>query len=80
MVYSLLRIAQTRSISVEQLIRIKGTSYFERRGVAKDNVAERIGEFSIFGSCEEIMKQVTSFLDSGASKVVLFPVSENQKI
>ncbi|MFI5420797.1 MAG: hypothetical protein ACHQ1H_07495 [Nitrososphaerales archaeon] len=79
MVYSLLRLAETKSIAADQLIRIKGTGYFERRGVARDNVAVRIGEFSIFGSCEEIMAQITSLLDRGASKVVLFPVFENQK-
>ncbi|MDA4130522.1 MAG: hypothetical protein OK457_07100 [Thaumarchaeota archaeon] len=79
MVYSLLRIAETRSIAAQELMRLKGTEYFERRGVQRDDAQERLGEFSILGCTEEITDQILSFINRGASKVVLFPVFKNQK-
>jgi hypothetical protein len=79
MVYTLLRMAETRSIAARELMRIKGSEYFVRRGVARDDVSQRLAGFSIFGSAEEIISQVLSFVNRGASKVVLFPVFENQR-
>jgi hypothetical protein len=79
MVYTLLRIAETRSIAAEELTRIQGTGYFERRGILREAVPQTLGDFSISGNPEEIAAQILSFIDRGASKVVLFPVFASLK-
>lgn len=55
-------------------MRIKGTTYFERRRILREEISQRLGEFSIFGTGEEISSQIRSLVSRGASKVVLYPV------
>lgn len=74
MIYTLCRTAESRAIAAADLMRIKGTGYFERRKVQRDEISQRLGEFSIFGTGEEVLSQVKSLLNRGASKVVLYPV------
>ena len=61
-----------RAIPTE-LMRIKGTGYFERRRIRREEISQRLGEFLIFGPGEEIVSQVRSLVSCGASKVVLYP-------
>ncbi|HVB12886.1 MAG TPA: hypothetical protein VNE86_07110 [Nitrososphaerales archaeon] len=77
MIYTLCRVAETRAIAATELMRIKGTSYFERRGILREEISQRLGEFSIFGPEEEIASQIRSLVSRGASKVVLYPVFQN---
>ncbi|MGI0091561.1 MAG: hypothetical protein ACREBS_07625 [Nitrososphaerales archaeon] len=79
MVYTLCRVAESRSRAASELMRIKGTSYFERRKVLRDDVSQRLPEFSIFGTGEEITSQIRSVISQGASKMVLYPVFESMK-
>ena len=79
MVYTLCRVGETRAIAAADLMRIKGTSYFERRRFLREEILERLGEFSLFGSGDAITSQVRSLISSGASKVVLYPVFQNMK-
>lgn len=74
MVYTLCRIGESRAIAAADLMRIKGTGYFERRKVLREEISQRLGEFSIFGTGEEISSQVDLLVTRGASKVVLYPV------
>ena len=79
-IYTLCRIAETESRASCELLRIKGTSYFERRGVLRDNISTSTAEFSIFGSGDRIVQKIRQFIDHyGASKVVLYPVFESYK-
>lgn len=79
MVYTLCRIAESRSKAAADLMRIKGTGYFERRRVLREEISTRLGEFSIFGTGQEIASQINSLVSGGADKVVLYPVFENMK-
>lgn len=79
MVYTLCRISNSGSQAAQELMRIKGTSYFERRKILRDEISTRLGEFSIFGTGEEITRQVKGLVSHGASKVVLYPVFESVK-
>lgn len=75
MVYSLCRLSEFDGNSAKQeAVRIKGTGYFERRGVACDEVLSRAGEFGIFGKSEDVVREIRSLIDSGVSKVVLYPI------
>lgn len=74
MVYTLCRIGESRALAAADLMRIKGTSYFERRRVLREDISQRLGEFSIFGTGKEVVMQVNSLVALGASKVVLYPV------
>ncbi|MDG6997860.1 MAG: hypothetical protein JRN15_01960 [Nitrososphaerota archaeon] len=74
MVYTLCRIAESRALAAADLMRIKGTGYFERRKVLREDISQRLCEFSIFGTGEEVASQVKSLVARGASKVVLYPV------
>ena len=74
MVYTLCRIAESRAHAAAELMRIKGTGYFERRKVLREEISQRLGEFSIFGTGEEVATQVKSLVARGATKVVLYPV------
>jgi hypothetical protein len=77
MVYTLCRVAETRAVAAAELMRIKGTGYFERRRILREDISQRLGDFSIFGSGNEIVSQVRSLLSRGASKVVLYPVFQD---
>ncbi len=79
MVYTLARIAETRAIAAAELMHIKGTAYFERRRILRDEISQRLGEFSIFGTGEDVVMQVRSLVSRGASKVVLYPVFSGAK-
>lgn len=79
MIYTLCRVAETRAIATAELMRIKGTGYFERRRILREEVSQRLGEFSIFGPGEEIVSQIRSLVARGASKVVLYPVFQDMK-
>lgn len=79
MVYTLCRVAETRAIAAADLMRIKGTTYFERRKVLREDISQRLGEFSIFGTGEEINSQIKSLVSKGASKVVLYPVFQGTR-
>lgn len=74
MIYTLCRIAESRAHAAAELMRIKGTGYFERRKVLREEISQRLGEFSIFGTGEEVVSQAKSLVARGASKVVLYPV------
>ncbi len=80
-VYALCRLSDdTRGRAASELMRIKGTSYFERRGVSTHEISLRLGEFAVFGTGEEIASQIRRLIDQGkASKVALYPVFENSK-
>lgn len=73
-VYTLCRIAENRALAAADLMRIKGTGYFERRKVLREEISQRLGDFSIFGTGEQVSSQVKSLIGRGASKVVLYPV------
>ncbi len=79
MVYTLCRIAESRSMAAADLMRIKGTCYFERRRVLREEISTRLGEFSIFGTGQEITSQINTLVSGGADKVVLYPVFESLK-
>ncbi|MDG7001244.1 MAG: hypothetical protein JRN15_19280, partial [Nitrososphaerota archaeon] len=79
MVYTLCRIAESRSMAAADLMRIKGTGYFERRRVLREEISTRLGEFSIFGTGQEITSQINTLVSGGADKVVLYPVFESLK-
>lgn len=79
MVYTLCRISETRAMASAELMHIKGTAYFERRKVLRDEISQRLGEFSMFGTGSEITSQIRSLISRGASKVVLYPVFENTR-
>ena len=79
MVYTLCRIAESRSKAAAELMRIKGTGYFERRRVLREEISTRLGEFSIFGTGQEIAGQIGTLVSRGADKVVLYPVFESMK-
>lgn len=74
MVYTLCRVAESRAIAACELMRIKGSGYFERRKVFREEISQRLGEFSIIGTGEDISSQINSLVARGASKVVLCPV------
>ena len=76
MVYTLCRVSDSKALAAADLMRIKGTGYFERRKVLREEISQRLGEFSIFGTGEEVTSQVKSLVARGASKVVLYPVFE----
>ena len=77
MVYTLCRIAESRALAAADLLRIKGTGYFERRRVFREEISQRLGEFSIIGTGDDISSQVKSLVARGASKVVLYPVFQS---
>jgi hypothetical protein len=80
MVYSLLRISSSKSRAAEELVRIKGMKYFQRRGIfSEDEISCRLGDFSMFGTTEQVNDQIQEFLARGASKVVVYPVFESVK-
>jgi hypothetical protein len=77
MVYTLCRIAETRAVAAAELMRIKGTGYFERRRILREEISQRLGEFSIFGTGSEVVSQVKSLVSRGAAKVVFYPVFQD---
>ncbi|MDG7000054.1 MAG: hypothetical protein JRN15_13175 [Nitrososphaerota archaeon] len=77
MVYTLCRIAESRSKAAAELMHIKGVGYFERRRVLREEISTRLGEFSIFGTGQEIAAQINTLVSRGADKIVLYPVFEN---
>lgn len=80
-VYALCRFAEEgRAHAASDLMRIKGTSYFERRGVTTGQISSRLGEFAVFGTGEEVALQIRKLIDHGtASKIALYPIFENSK-
>ncbi len=79
-VYTLCRFSETTSSAVAELLRMKGTGYFEWRGVLRDNVASSLRDFALFGTREDVVKGIRRFIDGfGASKVVLYPVFEGHR-
>ncbi len=80
-VYALCRLSEcTRGQAASDLMRIKGTSYFERRGLSTQEISLRLGEFALFGTGKEVASQIRMLIDCGkASKVALYPVFENSK-
>lgn len=77
MVYTLCRISDSRAKAADELLQIKGTRYFERRGVRPEDIPMRLAEFSLFGSQKDLVEGARSLMASGASKVVLCPIFKN---
>ncbi|MHB8567534.1 MAG: hypothetical protein ACYC7D_13720 [Nitrososphaerales archaeon] len=76
--YTLCRIADTESLASIELMRIKGTSYFERRGVLRDNISTLLDHFALYGTRGQFAEKIRNVLDlDGASKVVLYPVFDS---
>lgn len=80
-VYALCRISEDgRGSAASELMKIKGNSYFERRGVTSNEISSRLGEFAVFGTAEQVSSQIRSLIDHGrARKVALYPVFKNSQ-
>lgn len=78
--YTLCRIGESEALAASDLMRIKGTAYFERRGVLRDNISTQLNNFAVYGTGEEVTKKIRDYVDvKGASKVVLYPVFDSFK-
>jgi hypothetical protein len=80
-VYALCRISEDgRGIAASELMKIKGNSYFERRGVDSNAISSRLGEFAVFGTAENVSSQIRSLIDRDrARKVALYLVFKNSQ-
>jgi hypothetical protein len=80
-VYTLCRFSEiSRSNAASELMRIKGTSYFERRGLSSHEISLKLGEFAVFGTTAEVALQLRTLIDKRkANNVALYPVFENQR-
>ena len=80
-VYALCRFSEEgMGHAASDLMRIKGASYFERRGVSTEQISSRLGEFAMFGTGWEVALQIRKLIDRGtASKIALYPVFSDSK-
>ncbi|MGI0083756.1 MAG: hypothetical protein ACREBQ_01605, partial [Nitrososphaerales archaeon] len=80
-VYALCRLSEEgRGRSASDLMRIKGASYFERRGVSTEQTSSRLGEFALFGTGTEVALQIRRLIDHRtAGKIALYPVFSDTK-
>lgn len=78
--YTLCRIGESEALAASDIMRIKGTSYFERRGILRDNISTQLNNFAIYGTRDLVTKKIRDYVDvKGASKIVLYPVFDSFK-
>ena len=79
LVYTLCRLSDSKERAARDLLAIKGSGYFERRRVPKEEIPKRLGDFSVYGTAEDVAREVSEFISMGASKVVVYPVFSGTK-
>ena len=76
-VYTLCRIGKSREEAMRDLIQIKGDGYFNRRGISRESIPMRLGDYALFGTTSDISEQILSIQANGGTKVALYLVSQN---
>lgn len=61
---------ENREKALEELVEITGNGYFKRRGINDLEIRDKAGLFCMFGSEDDILKQVESWEKEGVDILV----------